>query len=80
MACYFKVSFVYTRYDGLLIAKRDRYLPLKFKVLVQIGRLKPDIQIILQSWPKGFETFPFSRVFICMEFVANRQNNFKPLN
>ena len=40
MACYCKV--------------RQLLVTIKFEVLAQIGRLKPDIQIILQSWPKGF--------------------------
>ena len=75
MTCYYKVYLYKVRWP--VIAKLNSYFTTKFKVLVQIGQLKLDIQIILQLLilAKRFqETFPFSRVFIFKEFVANGQN------
>ena len=47
MTCYYKVYLCKVRW--LVIAKLDSYMyfTTKFKVLVQIGQLKLDIQIIL---------------------------------
>ena len=64
MTCYYKV-YLY-KVQWLVIAKLDSYMyyTTKFKVLVQIGQLKLDIQIILQSWPKGFRRHFLFHMFL----------------
>ena len=58
-----KTSFSLYKVRWPVIAKRDSYVTIKFEALVQIGRLKPDIQTILQSWPNGFRRHFLFEVF-----------------
>ena len=65
MTCYYKVYLYKVRWP--VIAKLDSYFTTKFNILVQIGQFKLDIQIILQSWPKGFRRhflFVVSKIYI----------------